>query len=515
MPRYCEYTSCDKYPTFGMHGERPRFCTTHKLVGMINLKKKPCEHDGCMTIPFFGRVGDRPRYCKLHKEIDMVDVVTKRCQSEGCLIKNPNFDRIGGNGSYCVSHKGEGMVDVRTKKCKYQNCNVKPVYDIPTGSGSYCASHKLEGMINVISKRCAHHGCNITNPNYNIAGEKGKYCVSHKLPEMVDVNTKLCKYNGCDIKATFGSKGYSPTYCKIHKEKDMFNLATKLCSYTGCSKQASYSVQKQRPTHCRVHAELGMISVYNKLCIYNGCTNKAQYGQLGKSVSHCKQHKPIGYIKRPSRRCICCKNKALWGDQHIPIHCDLHKLESEKNVVEQKCIQCGIPMLLDNTNHCECCNPAAFSKAKLLKQDALMRYLDSRNLVGNSTDSTVDSGICGRERPDRVYDISDKLIILECDENQHKYMDCACEQTRMINITQSYGGIPIYFIRWNPDIYDPGVSTKHISIKERYKAVGDLIQAIIDTRVILPNSLCSVTYMYYDGWNGSIVWSEILKYDVT
>ena len=48
---------------------------------------------------------------------------------------------------------------------------------------------------------------------------------------------------------------------------------------------------------------------------------------------------------------------------------------------------------------------------------------------------------------------SDKIVIIECDEHQHKKHDCACEQVRMINISQSFGAIPVYFIRWNPDSY--------------------------------------------------------------
>lgn len=84
-----------------------------------------------------------------------------------------------------------------------------------------------------------------------------------------------------------------------------------------------------------------------------------------------------------------------------------------------------------------------------------MSYLDQRELYGMSTDTTVDGGACGLERPDRVFDFNDKIIILECDEDQHKSRPCLCEQTRMVNLGQAFGGIPVYFIRWNPDDYNP------------------------------------------------------------
>jgi hypothetical protein len=100
-----------------------------------------------------------------------------------------------------------------------------------------------------------------------------------------------------------------------------------------------------------------------------------------------------------------------------------------------------------------------------------------------------------------VYDFGDKIVILECDEHQHQERACACEQTRMVNIGQSFGGIPVYFIRWNPDDYSPENSRKKPEdIKKRYKLVGDLLDDIKNNKVALPAALVSALYMYYDGW---------------
>ena len=131
-----------------------------------------------------------------------------------------------------------------------------------------------------------------------------------------------------------------------------------------------------------------------------------------------------------------------------------------------------------------------------------MSYLDSRDMKGSSTDITVENGICGRERPDRVYDFGDKIVILECDENQHRDRQCICEQIRMVNIGQSFGGLPVYFIRWNSDDYVPENNRKlPEEISKRYKLVGDLIRDIEKEKHSLPKALVSAIYMYYDGWN--------------
>jgi hypothetical protein len=203
----------------------------------------------------------------------------------------------------------------------------------------------------------------------------------------------------------------------------------------------------------------------------------------------------------------------MYGTDFSLKHCELHKTDDEINLVEQQCSSCGLYMLLDKDNKCEYCNPEIFKTAKLAKQIALMNYLDSIGLTGNSTDTIVNEGMCGKERPDRVYELPDKIIILECDEHQHKDRSCECEQIRMINISQGFGGTPVYFIRWNPDMYYSNNSPE--SLIKRHKLVADYISDIINNKIVLPNCLLSVLYMYYDNWNGLVdeKWSIIIPLD--
>jgi hypothetical protein len=123
-----------------------------------------------------------------------------------------------------------------------------------------------------------------------------------------------------------------------------------------------------------------------------------------------------------------------------------------------------------------------------------MNYLDSIGLNGTLTDITVNkSGMWFR-----IYETDEFILILECDENQHKERQCFCEQTRMINISQSFGGIPVYFIRWNPDKYKNENNNYNTN-----ELVESLIKSILNKRTLLPkSSLVSALYMFYDGWNG-------------
>jgi hypothetical protein len=214
-------------------------------------------------------------------------------------------------------------------------------------------------------------------------------------------------------------------------------------------------------------------------------------------------------IRRSKAKCKhpkCIEIATYGGTNFIPLRCEEHKQDDDLNLLERACVKCGLTMILDATNQCEFCAPDAFKRAALAKQNVLMDYLDARKDLPTpmSTDTIIDGGACGKERPDRIYDLDDKIIVVECDENQHKERACECEQTRMVNIGQSFGGIPVYFIRWNPDIYSPENDKKQPeAIQSRYKLLGDLIRDIKRGKFSVPSdALVSAFYLYYDDWDG-------------
>jgi hypothetical protein len=422
-----------------------------------------CKGLDCKTRASFDAPGGKGRYCKKHKTAEMIDVKHTRCEHDGCDSR-PTFDIKGGKGRFCVSHKTAEMIDVKSKRCEHDGCDSSPTFDIKGGKVRFCVSHKTAEMVDVRSKKCEHDGCN-SQPGFDIKGGKGRFCVSHKTVEMIDVKNKRCEHDGCKIiSPCFDSKGGKGRFCIFHKTAEM-------------------------------------VDVKHMHCEHEGCSTRTLYGKPGHPVSRCSQHREAGMILKPNAKCHC-KEPAVWGINRVPRHCDAHKTSDDENLVERPCISCSLPYVLDKENKCENCNPAAFATARLAKQNALMDSLDVRGLKGDSTDKIVEGGVCGKERPDRLFDFGDKIVILECDEHQHRERAYDCEQTRMINIGQSFGGIPVYFIRWNPDDYSPANSRKlPEDIKKRHKLVGDLIADINENKVTLPSGLVSVLYMYYDDWS--------------
>ena len=318
---------------------------------------------------------------------------------------------------------------------------------------------------------------------------------------MINVISKYCEHEGCDIYASFAFKGERPRFCQTHSEEGMVGVLTRGCTHEGCeSTSRNYDIPGGNGRFCNNHKEPGMIDVKTNRC--EECTSIAQYGKPGSQRSHCSKHRKPGMITLPRARCLVCRKPAFYGMNYIPRRCEAHKTDEDQNLIERECVSCKLIMVLDKNDKCEFCVPHTFETNRLAKQNALMAYLDYYGLTGESTDKVVNEGECGRERPDRVFDFGNKIVILECDEHQHKDRQCSCEQTRMVNISQGYGGLPVYFIRWNPDPYAPGVDTKkQESVEKRHKIVFTYIRDIRRNIVALPKGLLSVFYMFHDGWN--------------
>lgn len=518
--KICKEKDCNVLAMYGYKDEKATYCAKHKVADMINLKYKTCEFDGCMLRPSFNTIDNKKaKFCANHKTDDMVNVVSKRCKYDGCNVLNPSFDYKGGYGSFCSIHTKNGMIDVKHKTCEFENCMIQPAYDIKGGKGRFCSTHKLDNMVDIKNSYCEYIGCMIVNPIFNTKGsKKGRFCIKHKEPSMVDVKHKLCEYDGCEKRPTYDVKGGSGRFCIAHKSDIMIDITHKSCKYENCIKRANYDVKGGSGKFCVSHKEHDMIDIANKCCIADNCNTRPTYGKPGNKVSHCSKHREKGMILKPNRKCLNCSEMAIWGINFIPQHCELHKTDDEHNLLEKECISCGLLYVLDKENKCENCNPVSWEKTMLSKQNALMTYLDNRDLTGDNTDHVIDDGKCGRERPDRIFDFDNKIVILECDENQHKDRACLCEQTRMVNIGQSFGGIPVYFIRFNPDHYIPNdKSLTPDIITKRYKLCGDLINDIKNDKIKLPvNALVSSIYLYFDGWSnlGNESWNVLTSMEV-
>jgi len=436
---FCE--TCGIRASFNIQGLTwGRFCSIHKELGMVNVKDPTCKKDGCNSRPVFNFKGEtKGLYCKTHKELGMVNVKDKTCEEDGCETR-PYFNFKGENkGRFCVIHKKDCMVDVKNKSCLEENCDKQPIYNYEgEPKGIYCFLHKEDNMVNIKDKKCKEKGCDKI-PNFNYEGKnKGLYCNIHKEDNMVNVKNKKCEKQGCKTQPAFNYEGeLCGKFCEKHKENDMVNVIDR-----------------------------------NRICEKENCKTRVHFGYCGTSPSHCAQHRLDYMIIKPKRTCEGndeedCKDVAIYGKDE-PMHCEEHKLQNEICWLVKRCSNCGRDKeLLNKDNLCGiCCDKPFYEESKRInkvKETIMVKYLRN-NVDGNEilADRIIDS-TCNLYRPDILYDCGTHIVVVECDENQHKnypWESCSLnrslehmEEKRMYEIMVAYG-LPAIFLRWNPDNFN-------------------------------------------------------------
>lgn len=538
LHKTCILAGCSKIPNYGPEGNtKALYCVSHKEPAHINLRHQVCGFPGCGKQSTFGLEGTRkPLFCLLHKEPHHVNLKAKFCLSPGCRKQAVFGEMKGGASLYCGLHKEAHHINVRWKSCKFPGCEKQPNYGFEGDKKTiYCLIHKSEEMINLRKKSCSYIDesgpCKIT-PAYGNSNDKvALYCKNHATSSMIDVINDYCI--SCSKKiATFGYPEQHAVSCAKCAQKGMINLSTTKCNYVD------------------VHGEK--------------CTITARFNLPGYPRIRCTTHRLSGFICDPRTRCKTksCFNFARFGVYKAkPTHCSLHQEPGQTNIAERKCISCGLLNFLDLAGLCEYCNhgnpfpilpnttdadipttspfylshsqaassvpidtpsslpsispspaspstnpPSTHRNPKLAKQNLIQDLLHHHNLIPDSVDLPLDKGECALYRPDFVFYGQPNpyhLVILEVDEDQHSSYACDCEQQRMVNLFHAQGGMPIHFIRYNPDAYKrPGQArrqTNEMSAKRHQVLLAYLRQAL-EINPLSQGVLVQVTYLFYDGY---------------
>ncbi len=481
-----------------------KYITKNKNVRKWNGKNliPVCLHENCLTQSFFAHKGDlKPEFCSKHKKDGMINIVSKTCAHEGCG-KIPKYGHKGETSAkFCKKHKEDTMVDIKHKKCEYEECNKHPSFaNKGETSAKFCKNHKKAGMIDVINKRCEYIGCEKKACCSKGKGFSVKFCAKHKEADMIDVYRKTCAHKGCGKIPNYANKGESAKFCKDHKDHKMIDVKNKKCEHENCEKQASCSKGKGfRAKFCAKHKEPGMIDVINKKC--QCCSTSASYGIPGQPPSLCFTHgkNKEGFMKHPSRKCSKCNNTAVYGIKN-PIHCELHKTSDEQNLCLIKCKNCNAIEICNKDQICfeYCINSEIHKRLSHFRELRIKTLLETKIEVKfTSFDKILDTS-CNLRRPDIYYDLGDKGLVIEIDENQHKSYTENCEIMRMKQIFFSIGLPKTVFIRYNSDKFTGKYS--NISNFDREKILIEQINYYISLKDEEKYSI-KILYLFYDDFD--------------
>lgn len=505
-------------------------CKKDALPGMVDVLSKRCSGDDntgekCTELPYFNYPNKKGLdKCRKHKHKGMIDKKHPICDykedGEICGLR-ASFGEKSKRPHRCSEHAGD-LKDTANQKCEF--CERVPAYNFPGLKRLRCFTHKIKGMIDVINRRCEFPGCS-KMPIFAFRGEKvRRFCVDHKDEEMVDIKHKFCEYPNCPTRACFNYPGEKSKFCYEHKKLEMINVTDRRCEGDDCPITCPIfnNPGESLGRFCFAHKTPDMVDVMTKMCIV--CNKiSAGYGPLFGPKKHCNEHKLPNEFKKNNPVCESegCNERAMYTNDgtNYPRRCEEHVEEEDVNIVEKNCLSCGLSYLLnEETSLCDLCNEFVVKKAHHAKEKEVIDFLKLNDYKFMSTD-TIPEGACSKYRPDGVLDFNHFIVVVEVDEYQHSGYNQKCELARMIQLHQDFGGIPIVFIRFNPDNYSienchGNFETVKPNRKLRLRALYDLLGRLnvvkkeyeTGTYQLGPLMVC---YMFYDGYSGEPELKEI------
>ena len=440
--RPCDH--CDKHPSYGLEGKPATRCFNHSEGHMVSKGAKCSWPDGrCTVAPSYGYAEFPATRCASHPEPGMVRKGPSCNWSEGCS-KRPSFGFPGCRATRCKEHVDAGMEDVTHKMCETPGCSIRASYGAEMGRPRYCGEHgKPLGMENVVSRTCAE--CDV-QPSFGFEGQGATHCKAHKKRFMVDVKSKICEHEKCDVIACVGFEWSKPLRCATHILPGMYNVVTKRCEGKdgrgGCDKMPTFGYKGGSRIRCKEHAdEATMEDVGHTKCSHDGCNTRATFGIEWKTPTHCFDH------------------------------CDRHTMD---NVIDTRCVSCftAVARKPHLNGHCFRCFIEEFPQNSLVrnhktKETSVLEHLTSQfPNIQFRADKRIPGGK-SKYRPDILFDVRDRYVVVEIDENQHSEYDGKEEEDRIDSIYEDlntmgksefddFSAKPLILIRFNPDKYRDG-----------------------------------------------------------
>ena len=237
------------------------------------------------------------------------------------------------------------------------------------------------------------------------------------------------------------------------------------------------------------------------------------HGRLKYRCKECKGFPKRGLCSHEYRKEYC---KECKGSQ-ICIHDKLKCFCSECGG-SRLCSLCHFTQVSRNKQVCAKCLPRPYhrSPVKEIKLAARLQDWASEKLIPvyslwNKQNPWADPAQCGKYRVDFIFELENKVVLLECDENQHSIYDQRCELVRQAHVSLGFGGLPVHWIRYNPDSFRLNGVIRMATAQERESILlSQLQQAFHETDF---DHLITITYICYtrsNADNGNL--HETLKF---
>lgn len=369
-----------------------------------------------------------------------------------------------------VVHQSQQKVSVGKKRkrtqsryCKTQDCEKWP------RSGGLCRDH---GGKRLQSKVCPVNGCEKYKISGGFCGEHGgkrrpsSYCKSHGCGKYAETGGMCMKHGGSQRPCNeYGCPNRSVIngVCVRHGAK------TQRCYIDGCQNKS------------RINGACVRHGAVDPRCKFKDCSNKSV--RNGVCWSHgafpCITQGCVGNVYRNDPNRELCYNCFCVKYDYMPVNVKLREKFFHKLICKD----------FDNLQ---------FSYNKSQPND------------------------CQQTRyPDWSRDFGSFLLIVECDEQQHRGSSYSCENKRTVQIYQNAAHRPVVLIRFNPDCYTRNDGSKvkgcfktvinkartckelkvdQKEVKRRWVEIKKQIKFYSDNLQNLPTKAITEHKLFYDGY---------------
>jgi len=396
----------------------------------------------------------------------------KRCLS---CVKRPSFAPRGQSALYCSLHKQNGMINVDKVNSICQLCDTRSSYGYPDTQATRCLQHRLDGMARVERKKCVV--CRVKWAGWGV-GKSKTHCIGCKTGDMTSIH-KLRMCRGCK------------------------------------TKRAAYSSPTDKSaTHCRSCKEDGMLPTVSRCIVCH--QKRVTFAHEGGKPSHCGDCRQSGMIDVTHRRCACGKCMPSFG---LPTttrrtHCRECATGGMVDVRSPKCEFPGCGVRRDKGRGLKFCanHDTERRRQTRVRENKVANFIRESDLPPwTSWDKQirgVEKDVCGKYRPDFVWEMPGHVVVLEVDEQQHAYPGYSCEDKRMLDIWNSYGGMPVVMIRMNPDAFKLEGTTRKVSWERRLQLLKDTLKK----HLACPGQhLFAVHRLFYDNPSTELVASTVVS----
>ena len=103
------------------------------------------------------------------------------------------------------------------------------------------------------------------------------------------------------------------------------------------------------------------------------------------------------------------------------------------------------------------------------------------SFIWNKQTPDTDPVQCGRYRVDFTFNMDTWIIALEHDEHQHSDRQLSCELARMGEVSLGYKGLPVHWIRYNPDSFKTDFGITKPDAKQCQEVLHQRLQTALAT----------------------------------